>query len=152
MDFSRYRRFFTNSVTYKTCIFWKIHNSKRLCPEILKFSMKASLVEAFIRAKLQVEIRKYYFPEKPRSYRDKCTKNSISRREQANGMNPCRNFIYTMSPTYEQNMSSNGVYQLVRFSRQNGFRRQMVYESKGILKSIGFIALKFKGKGFWFYG
>jgi hypothetical protein len=31
---------------------------------------------------------------------------------------PFRVFIYTMSPTYEQNMSSNGGYQLGRLSRE----------------------------------
>jgi hypothetical protein len=35
-------------------------------------------------------------------------------------MNPSGLFMYSMSPTNEQNMSSNGGYQLVRFPREIG--------------------------------
>jgi hypothetical protein len=103
---------------YKTCICSKSPNSKKLCPKILKFSVKAILAETFIQAKSQVEMRRYDFLGKSGCCRGKCTKYSISRQEQANGMNPFRVSIYTMSLTYEQNMSSNGVYQLVRFPRE----------------------------------
>ncbi len=36
-----------------------------------------------------------------------------------------RDYIYTMGPTYEQNISSNGCYQL------DGFPRQIVTKSGG---------------------
>ncbi len=39
----------------------------------------------------------------------------VSLQQSDKGMNPFRAFIDSMSPTCEQNMSSNGVYQLVRF-------------------------------------
>jgi hypothetical protein len=42
----------------------------------------------------------------------------VSLQQSGNGMSPFRVFIYTMSATCEQNMSSNGVYQLVRFPHE----------------------------------
>ena len=51
----------------------KIHNSERLSPKLLKFSVKASLVETFIWAKFQVKVPKYDLAEKMGSYR----KNSV---------------------------------------------------------------------------
>jgi len=59
---------------YKTCIFWKTHNSKRLCLKLLNFFMKASLVETVIRVKFQVEIQKYDFAEKMESCRENLLK------------------------------------------------------------------------------
>ncbi len=41
----------------------------------------------------------------------------FSLQQSGHGMSPFMVFIYTMSPTYEQNMSSNGVYLLVSFPR-----------------------------------
>ncbi len=42
----------------------------------------------------------------------------INREENPNGTNHFRIFIYTMSPTYEQNMGLKGNYQLDGFPRQ----------------------------------
>ncbi len=47
------------SIDGKVTIAWEIHNSERLFSKLLKFSMKASLIETFIWAKVQVEIEKY---------------------------------------------------------------------------------------------
>ena len=52
----------------------KIHNSEILCPKLLKFSMKASLVETFIWAKFQVEIPKYDLARKMGAYRENSLK------------------------------------------------------------------------------
>ncbi len=43
---------------------------------------------------------------------------TITREERPNGTNPFKAYIYNISPTYEQNMSSNGTYQLDEFPRQ----------------------------------
>jgi hypothetical protein len=51
----------------------KIHNSERLYSTLLKFSMKASLVETFIWAKFQMEIQKYGLARKMGS----CRENSL---------------------------------------------------------------------------
>ena len=67
--------------------------------------MEANLVENYIRAKFQVEIQKYDLAGKLGILQGKFTKNSIARHEQASDTNPFRVLIYTMSPTYEQNMS-----------------------------------------------
>ena len=80
--------------------------------------MEASLVENYIRAKSQVEIQEYDLAGKLGILQGKFTKNSIARHEQASDTNPFRVLIYTMSPTYEQNMSSNGGYQLDGFPRK----------------------------------
>jgi hypothetical protein len=58
----------------KPPISWKIHNSKRLCLKLLKFFVNASLVETFIRANFQVEIKKYDFAGKLGSCRNNLLK------------------------------------------------------------------------------
>ena len=45
-------------------------------------------------------------------------KNAISQQQQAMGTNPFRALIYTMSPTYRQNINPNGGYHLGRFPRK----------------------------------
>jgi hypothetical protein len=53
----------------------------------------------------------------------------VTQEERPNGTNPFRFFIYIMSPTYEQNMSSNKGYQL------DGFRRESIKYTKGVFEN-----------------
>jgi hypothetical protein len=73
MELSKYRSFFIGSVY--SMHFSNLRISERLCPKLLKFLMQASLAEAFMWAKFQIQIQKYSFAAKVECYRKKSLKS-----------------------------------------------------------------------------
>jgi hypothetical protein len=86
-------------------------------PFELKLSKYHKGHEIYYRKNFQTEIHCCGFLKYPEICW-KLSKMAITRVEKSNGTNSFRVFIHTMSPIYEQNVSSNKDYQLDGFPRQ----------------------------------
>ena len=100
----------------KWCFFANIWSRKKYIRLSWNFqdiigTMRSVVGESF-RQKFLVAVFSYY-----PTLCSKFSEMTITREKRPMGTNPFRVFIYAMSPSYEQNMSSNGVYQLARFPR-----------------------------------